>query len=139
MSGPACRLCVMGLATKRRANRATHVLTMGDGLQTLVCDRHARMTTQHGANFAVPIPAGLMCAELSDPDLRDALQLASYERRHELTDAIRHFETIQRNGIFEAVSEILRRGVNAVGLPPPQDEERSPELEPPGTGAIDVG
>jgi hypothetical protein len=138
VNAPACRLCVMGLATKRRANRATHVLTFGDGLQTLVCTRHAQMSA-HGANFAWELPASLLYDDVPDPDLREALRQASFQRRDELRELVRPFEQIRKQQLFEIVSEIPTRGLEVAGLPPPDQQERSPELEPPGTVASDVG
>jgi hypothetical protein len=126
----------MGLATKRTSNRATHVVILGDGLSTLACRRHAEMLTAGSAAFAFETSSlpGLMFGEMSDNELRNALQIATYERRAELREATRRFDQVRRRDIESAVLDIFRRGVEAVALSPPiPDEDRSPELEPPRT------
>ena len=124
----------MGLRTKRRANRATHVVAFGDGLCTLACKRHAEQFTRRPPAFAYEIRnlSGFMCAEASDAELRDALQLATYERRAELRDLAARFETVRRRDIDAAVQKILARGLSRAGADPPSEhEDRPPELDTP--------
>lgn len=87
---PACRQCVMGGAVERLANRATHVANYGDGLATLVCGMHADLVVK-GAGWVFEIDGlpGFRCAELSDMETRNALQVATYDRRQADRDARR--------------------------------------------------
>src|SRR5262249_17042436 len=126
VTAPACRLCVLGLGTKRRANRATHVVVLGDGLTTLTCARHFRQIVDDeggGAAFGYEIGGlgGFACNEGSDSELRDALQRATYERRRELRDTVDWFRRVRKDEIFEAVNDVLRRGVNSVPVAPSHD------------------